>query len=637
MNSSENLLAGLNPPQREAAEHIDGALLLFAGAGSGKTRTLTYRIAHMILQGISPFNILAITFTNKAAREMRERVHEIAEGGQNVWVSTFHSLCVRILRREIERLEMDSRFTIYDTDDSERLIKDCIKELNVNDKQYPARSMAAAISGFKNELLTPYDVRRDSAGDFRRQVICDIYTLYQKKLRLNNALDFDDLIFETVNLFRRHEDDVLARYQERFQYILVDEYQDTNTAQYMLVRLLAERHGNLCVVGDDDQSIYGWRGADIRNILEFEKDYPDARVIKLEQNYRSTQTILDAANAVIGNNIGRKQKRLWTENGRGHSIVYHKARTDIEEGQFVAETILSAHRRGAALKNFAVLYRTNAQSRVVEDTFVRRGIPYRLLGGVRFYERREIKDILAYLKFLNNPNDTVALMRIINVPRRGIGAVTIEKVMAHAEATEISFFAALNELEHISGLGKRAEKLEAFRDLMQKLIDTALSETAFEVVKQVIASTGYVAELEQDDAEETLDRINNIEEFLSKAAGFDGSLPEFLDEVALVADVDGYNENDDTVVLMTLHSSKGLEFKNVFIIGFEEGLFPSYMSITSGDRDKMEEERRLCYVGITRAKESLVLTGAVARMYHGETVCNSSSRFLREIPKEYRI
>lgn len=628
-----NLLDQLNPVQREAAAHTDGPLLLFAGAGSGKTRTLTYRIAYIIMKGVSPFNVLAITFTNKAAREMRERVDVIAEGGQNVWVSTFHSLCVRILRREIEKLGFDSRFAIYDTDDSARLLKDCIKELNINDKQYPLRSMAAAISGFKNELVTPADAEREYATDFRRKIVCDIYTLYQKKLRLNNALDFDDLIFDTVQLFTKHED-VLARYQRWFQYIMVDEYQDTNTVQYLLVKLLAEQHKNLCVVGDDDQSIYGWRGADIRNILEFEKDYPNARVIKLEQNYRSTQTILDAANAVIRNNYDRKQKRLWTENSRGAGILYHKAQSDTEEGIFIAEKILSERRNGAALRDFAVLYRTNAQSRVVEDSFVKRGVPYRLLGGVRFYERREIKDVLAYLKFLYNPYDTVALMRIINVPRRGIGATTVERVTAYATDRGISFYRALSELEKISGLGARASRLEAFRNLMNELIETTLNGTAAEVVRQVITATGYTDELAEENTDEARDRINNIEEFLSKAVAFNGTLADFLDEVALVADVDGYNENDDAVVMMTLHSSKGLEFKNVFITGFEDGMFPSYLSITSDDRDSMEEERRLCYVGITRAKERLVLTGAASRMYRGEVVFHSPSRFLKEIPKE---
>jgi DNA helicase-2/ATP-dependent DNA helicase PcrA len=630
----------LNPMQKQAVLQTEGPLLIFAGAGSGKTRVLTYRIAHLIELGVDPYNIIAITFTNKAAREMRERVNNITPLGEAVWVSTFHSTCVKLLRREINKMGYDSGFSIYDTQDSERLLKQCIKEANLDDKQYPPRSVSAAISNYKNELIPPSAASRQAAGDFRESNIANLYEAYQGKLRSCNALDFDDIIFRTVELFSTLPD-VLEKYQRRFQYVLVDEYQDTNTAQYQLITQLAGGSWNLCVVGDDDQSIYGWRGANIKNILRFEKDFPEAQVVKLEQNYRSTQTILNAANAVISHNFNRSAKKLWTENGGGQKIRLCKCYNDGEEGVFVAETVRRMTRDGnAKLNDFAVLYRNNAQSRAIEDQLVYKGVPYRLFGGVRFYERAEVKDLLAYLKAVHNPADDVAFTRIINVPKRGIGAATITKVQTFAGETGMPFYAALREAEQIPGLKTKVKSLRPFADFMDDCAHYAKTATVVEVVQKVMEETNFLDSL-NDGTPEGEGRVENAREVLSKAAQFcegrqeDKSLGAFLEEVALVADVDNYEEEADSVTLMTLHSAKGLEFNCVFIVGFEENLFPSVRSALSDDPDDLEEERRLCYVGFTRARKDLFISHAVSRMQYGQTAYNAPSRFIKEIPKEY--
>ncbi len=631
------LLDDLNPMQRQAASQTEGPLLILAGAGSGKTRVLVHRIAHLMQQGVAPFHILAITFTNKAAKEMRERVDALVPQGGQVWVSTFHALCARLLRQDIKHLGYDSHFTIYDADDSERVIKRCIKALNINDKQFPPKSVAAAISGFKNELYTPSDVAADYSGDYRIMEINKIYKLYQKQLKDNNGLDFDDMIMLTIKLLTDFPE-VLEKYQNRFRYIMVDEYQDTNTAQYTLVKLLAKKHGNLCVVGDDDQSIYGWRGANIRNILDFERDNKNAKLIKLEQNYRSTQTILDAANTVISYNRNRKVKNLWTDKAGGTPIYVYKANYDYEEAHFVAEQIKTRAEAGASFKDFAVLYRTNAQSRSIEEQLISKNLPYRIFGGVRFYDRKEIKDILAYLRVINNPLDSVSLLRIINVPRRGIGEASVDKVAEYATAMDMSFFDALKDLDAIPGLGARQKKLVEFRALLQSFIEFAKTHTVTEVMNEILEQINIVGELMLEGTDEAMGRIENIQELLSKAAEFeavseDKQLTAFLEELALVADIDQYAETEDTVSLMTLHSAKGLEFPCVFMVGMEEGIFPSYRSITSGDIKDLEEERRICYVGITRAKETLYVTAAASRRQHGQVVYNKPSRFLEEMPE----
>ncbi len=631
-----SLLDNLNNMQREAVNCTEGPLLLLAGAGSGKTRVLTVRIAHLIENGVSPYNILALTFTNKAAKEMRERVNALIKNGESVWVSTFHSTCVRILRSEIENLSFDKRFTIYDADDSERLLRKCIKELNVSDKQFPLKSVQAAIGTFKDSLLSPEAAISVFGADFRQLQMAKIYLLYQKKLKENNALDFDDIIFFTVKLFREFAN-VLEKYQERFKYLLVDEYQDTSTAQYELVRLLSSKYKNICVVGDDDQSIYGWRGANIGNILGFEKDFKGAHVIKLEQNYRSSQTILNTANAVIANNISRKHKKLWTENEKGCGLTFFKAGSDREEAQYITEVVESGVSKGGKYSDYAVLYRNNAISRAVEEQLVLKGIPYRLFGGVRFYDRKEIKDILSYLKFLYNPYDSVALLRIINVPKRGIGDTSVEKVAAYASANDISFFDALNELEHVSGLGSRAKNISDFVVLIKEFMEYAKTHTIVDLINKVLEDTKYLEELKEGDDIIEGNRIDNIGEFIAKAAEFEKSVDEptleaFLEEVSLVSDLDNLTEDDNAVMLMTMHSSKGLEFPTVFVVGFEEGIFPSYRSVTSGNLKDLEEERRLCYVAITRARERLYLTAAKSRTQHGQIVYNAPSRFLKEMP-----
>lgn len=637
-----NIYSTLNPPQQEAVFHTEGPLLILAGAGSGKTRVLTHRIAYLIDEkGVNPWNILAITFTNKAASEMRERVDKIVGfGSESIWVSTFHSTCVRILRRHIDRLGFDNRFAIYDTDDQKTLMKEVCRRMNIDTKIYKERSLLAQISHAKDELITPDEMELNAGSDFNKKKVAAVYREYQASLRKNNALDFDDLIVKTVELFQNCGD-VLESYQERFKYIMVDEYQDTNTAQFELIRLLALKYQNLCVVGDDDQSIYKFRGANIYNILNFEHHFPDATVIKLEQNYRSTQNILDAANAVIANNQGRKEKRLWTDNGAGDKITFEQLDTAAEEADFVARDIARRVRKGEyQYKDCAILYRTNAQSRLFEERFITANIPYKIFGGVNFYARKEVKDLLAYLKTIDNGQDDLAVRRIINIPKRGIGAASINKVALYAQEQEISFYDALCVAEQVPGLGKAAAKIRPFVLFIQSMKAKAKLLSVADLLQEVIETTGYVRELEAEGTDEAEARIENIDELISKAVDYaEGeeapTLNGFLENVALVADIDSFDENSDYVVLMTLHSAKGLEFPNVYLAGLEDGLFPSYMSITSDNSQaEIEEERRLAYVGITRAKKNLTITSARVRMVRGQTQYGKVSRFVREIPPE---
>ena len=631
----------LNDKQNQAVLQTEGPLLILAGAGSGKTRVLTHRIAHMIEEnGINPWNIMAITFTNKAAGEMRERVDSIVGfGSDSIWVSTFHSTCVRILRRYIDRLGYDHNFTIYDMDDQKTIMREICKKLEVDTKQLKERSIMSMISSAKDELISPTEYELKAMGDYTKRKIAQIYKEYQGTLRKNNALDFDDLIVKTVELFKACPD-VLASYQDRFRYIMVDEYQDTNTAQFEFIRLLAGKYRNLCVVGDDDQSIYKFRGANIRNILDFESVYPDACVIKLEQNYRSTQNVLNAANAVIRNNQGRKDKSLWTVQPAGNKIHFRQFDTAQEEAEGVADDIFRKKKEGIAdYRDCAVLYRTNAQSRTLEERFVIDSIPYNVVGGVNFYSRREIKDILAYLKTIDNGKDDVAVKRIINIPKRGIGATTIQRVQEYAEGRNISFFEALQEASQIMTIGKSYVKLEPFVSMIQVFRSKAEFLGIEELIRDILENTGYVKELEESDDEEAADRIENIEELISKGVSYSESveqpnLSQFLEEVALVADIDRVDGDDNRVMLMTLHSAKGLEFPNVYLTGMEDGVFPSYMTINAGDPMEVEEERRLAYVGITRAKEDLTIYCAKSRMIHGETQYNPVSRFVKEIPEE---
>ncbi len=635
-----NSLEGMNPQQQEAVECTEGPLLILAGAGSGKTRVLTHRIAYLIEErGVKPWNIMAITFTNKAAQEMRERVDRIVEfGSESVWVSTFHSSCVRILRRYIDRLGFDNRFTIYDTEDSKTVMKEILRRLNLDPKIYKERSLLAKISAAKNEMLSP-DAYEQNISRWEDKRVAEVYRAYQEQLKKNNALDFDDLLVKTVELFRSCPE-VLDYYQEKFRYIMVDEYQDTNTVQFQFVSLLASRYRNLCVVGDDDQSIYKFRGANIGNILDFEKVFPDAKVIKLEQNYRSTQNILDAANEVIRHNLGRKEKRLWTENGAGDKVNFRQFQSGFEEAEYVAGEIGRKVRTGEAhYRDFAVLYRTNAQSRLFEEKFLLANIPYKIVGGVNFYGRKEIKDLLAYMKTVDNSLDDLAVQRIINVPKRGIGAATIGKVEAYAAEQEIHFYDALLEADYVPGLGRAAAKIRPFTLFIQSLRSQLEYLSVKELLEKIIEETGYVRDLEAEDTDEARARIENIDELISKTADYDSSAAEpslsgFLQEVALVADIDSVDENSDYVLLMTLHSAKGLEFNEVYMAGMEDGLFPSYMTITGGDASELEEERRLCYVGITRARKRLTLTAARQRMIRGETQYSKTSRFVREIPRE---
>lgn len=637
-----SLLDALNEPQRQAVMATDGPLLILAGAGSGKTRVLTHRTAYLIEEcGVNPYNIMAITFTNKAAGEMRERIDQmVGYGSESIWVCTFHSTCVRILRRYIDRLGFGTNFTIYDSDDQKTLMKDICKRLEIDTKMYKEKMFLSAISSAKDELIDPIEFETRAAGDYVKRKQAQVYREYQQALKQNNALDFDDLIMKTVELFKLDKE-VLASYQDRFRYIMVDEYQDTNTAQFELIRLLALKYQNLCVVGDDDQSIYKFRGANIYNILNFEHHFPDATVIKLEQNYRSTQNILDAANAVIANNQGRKEKRLWTDNGAGDKITFEQLDTAAEEADFVARDIVRRVRKGEyQYKDCAILYRTNAQSRLFEERFITANIPYKIFGGVNFYARKEVKDLLAYLKTIDNGQDDLAVRRIINIPKRGIGAASINKVALYAQEQEISFYDALCVAEQVPGLGKAAAKIRPFVLFIQSMKAKAKLLSVADLLQEVIETTGYVRELEAEGTDEAEARIENIDELISKAVDYaEGeeapTLNGFLENVALVADIDSFDENSDYVVLMTLHSAKGLEFPNVYLAGLEDGLFPSYMSITSDNSQaEIEEERRLAYVGITRAKKNLTITSARVRMVRGQTQYGKVSRFVREIPPE---
>ena len=637
-----SLLDALNEPQRQAVMATDGPLLILAGAGSGKTRVLTHRTAYLIEEcGVNPYNIMAITFTNKAAGEMRERIDQmVGYGSESIWVCTFHSTCVRILRRYIDRLGFGTNFTIYDSDDQKTLMKDICKRLEIDTKMYKEKMFLSAISSAKDELIDPIEFETRAAGDYVKRKQAQVYREYQQALKQNNALDFDDLIMKTVELFKLDKE-VLASYQDRFRYIMVDEYQDTNTAQFELIRLLALKYQNLCVVGDDDQSIYKFRGANIYNILNFEHHFPDATVIKLEQNYRSTQNILDAANAVIANNQGRKEKRLWTDNGAGDKITFEQLDTAAEEADFVARDIARRVRKGEyQYKDCAILYRTNAQSRLFEERFITANIPYKIFGGVNFYARKEVKDLLAYLKTIDNGQDDLAVRRIINIPKRGIGAASINKVALYAQEQEISFYDALCVAEQVPGLGKAAAKIRPFVLFIQSMKAKAKLLSVADLLQEVIETTGYVRELEAEGTDEAEARIENIDELISKAVDYaEGeeapTLNGFLENVALVADIDSFDENSDYVVLMTLHSAKGLEFPNVYLAGLEDGLFPSYMSITSDNSQaEIEEERRLAYVGITRAKKNLTITSARVRMVRGQTQHGKVSRFVREIPPE---
>ena len=631
----------LNKEQKEAVLHTEGPLLLLAGAGSGKTRVLTHRVAYLIDElGVNPWNILAITFTNKAAQEMRERVDQIAGfGADQVWVATFHATCMRILRRHIDRLGYDTNFTIYDTDDQKTVIKQVCKRLNIDTKMYKERTLLSEISSAKDELVDVRVFEVKSVGDYRKSVTAKVYREYQDTLKKSNALDFDDIIVKTVELFKSCPE-VLYNYQERFRYIMVDEYQDTNTAQFELIRLLADGYRNLCVVGDDDQSIYKFRGANIRNILDFEKVYPDAKVIKLEQNYRSTQNILDAANAVIRNNRGRKEKALWTEKGAGSRIHFRQFDNAYEEAEYIADDISDkVNKNGVAYADCAVLYRTNAQSRLLEERMVVEGIPYHVVGGVNFYARQEIRDILAYLKTIDNGRDEVALRRIINVPKRSIGAASLEKVADYAQMKDITLFDALCEADQIRGLGRAEAKIRGFVNLIEVLRSGLSSYTLPDLIKSLLERIDYAEYLRDQDEESAEDRLGNVDELITKAAVYEEthdepSLSEFLEEIMLVADIDNVEDGDNRVLLMTLHSAKGLEFPVVYLAGMEDGLFPGFMTIASDDPLEIEEERRLAYVGITRAKEDLTLTCARSRMLRGETQYNPVSRFVREIPKE---
>lgn len=634
----------LNEQQKKGVFTTQGPVLILAGAGSGKTSVLTRRIAYLIENtGVNPWNIMAITFTNKAAGEMRQRVDDIVGyGSESIWVATFHSTCVRILRRHIDRLGYDTSFTIYDTDDQKSVMKEVCKKLDIDTKQLKEKTILGAISSAKDNLISPLDYEMSAMGDFNKRKIANAYKEYQMLLKKNNALDFDDIIVKTVELFKACPE-VLENYQNRFLYIMVDEYQDTNTAQFELIRLLAQRNRNLCVVGDDDQSIYKFRGANIRNILDFEKVYPDAEVIKLEQNYRSTQNILDAANNVIHNNIGRKDKALWTDRGSGNRIHFRPFDNAYDEAEYIASDIKSKKYQGTSdYGQCAVLYRTNAQSRLLEESFISEGIPYDVVGGVNFYARKEIKDLLAYLKTIDNGKDDLAVKRIINVPRRGIGAASVNKVQDFADHMGISFFEAMQRIDEITSIGKAGEKLRNFA-LMIMMFRTKLQHGTLEdLITDVIEMTQYTKELEESDDDDAEDRLQNIDELISKVVSFEqereelgeeASLSAFLEEVALVADIDGVDKDDNKVLLMTLHSAKGLEFSQVYLAGMEDGVFPSYMTITSDDPTEIEEERRLAYVGITRAKDDLTITYAKQRMLRGETQYNPISRFIKEIPE----
>lgn len=641
----------LNPEQRRAVEHDRGPMLILAGAGSGKTRVLTHRIAYLIDErNVNPYQIMALTFTNKAAKEMRERVDKIVGyGAENIWVSTFHSTCVRILRRFIETLGYDRNFTIYDSDDQKTLMREVLKFLQIDTKQTKERVFLSAISSAKDEGISPEEYELSALGDYNKMKIANVYKEYQRRLRTNNALDFDDLIMKTVELFQTNTE-ALNYYRNRFRYIMVDEYQDTNTIQFKLIRLLAhsvneynEVEHNLCVVGDDDQSIYKFRGANIRNILDFEKEYNDAVVIKLEQNYRSTKNILNAANEVIHNNLGRKDKSLWTDNEDGEHVSFCQYETDFEEASQVVDSIKTLNdQEGISYNNFAILYRTNAQSRVFEEKMIQRSVPYKIIGSINFYQRKEIKDLLAYLKTIDNGLDGIAVKRIINVPKRGIGLTTLDRVEDYSIKNNMSFYDALRHAENIPGLGRTSSKITSFVSFIET-VKSKLSSDSFtlkDLIEEILEGTGYLKELEEGDDESAEDRIGNINELINKIVTYEVEATEpptlsgFLEEVALVADIDSLEEDSNHVVLMTLHSAKGLEFPYVYLCGMEDGIFPSYMSINSDNPDlEIEEERRLCYVGITRAMKQLHLSAARQRMLRGETQFNRPSRFINEIPR----
>lgn len=645
-----NLYTSLNKEQLEAVQHNEGPLLILAGAGSGKTRVLTHRIAYLMDEiEVNPWNILALTFTNKAATEMRERVDSlIGYGSENIWVSTFHSTCVRILRRHIEHLGYTTNFTIYDADDQKVLMREIIKYLGLDPKKFKEKTLLNKISAAKNEYIGPEEYSLAAGGDFMYKKYAAVYTEYQNRLIQNNALDFDDLLFKTVELFQNNKE-VLQYYQNRFKYIMVDEYQDTNTVQFKLLHLLASTENpegqivhNLCVVGDDDQSIYRFRGANIYNILNFEKEYPDTKVIRLEQNYRSTQTILDAANEVIANNTERKAKRLWTENAKGDALTFTQFDSAYEEAENIAAQIADACENSTKNYNeFAILYRTNAQSRILEEKLIQRNVPYKLVGGVNFYQRKEIKDLLAYLRTINNGKDDISVKRIINVPKRGIGLTTVDRLMDYAITNGVSFYNACLHAEQIPGIGRGAAKVSPFVSLIEILKGKIQKEdySISDLFDELLEATGYVAELEAEDTPDAKARIENIEELRNKIVTFEEesentpSLNEFLEEVSLVADIDRLDADANVVTLMTLHSAKGLEFPYVFLCGMEDGIFPSYMSIMSDDPMDIEEERRLCYVGITRAMKNLALTCARQRMQNGEMRFNKPSRFVHEIPR----
>ncbi|MGG3561985.1 DNA helicase PcrA [Neobacillus rhizosphaerae] len=638
---TDKLLNGLNPEQQNAVKATDGPLLLMAGAGSGKTRVLTHRIAYLIVEKrVNPYNILAITFTNKAAREMKERIGKMMGGAADeIWISTFHSMCVRILRRDIDRMGFNRNFTILDTTDQQSVVKGILKEKNIDPKKFDPRAILGSISSAKNELIDPEEFKK-TAGGYFEQVVSDVYEEYQKRLRKNQALDFDDLIMMTIQLFTRVPE-VLEFYQRKFQYIHVDEYQDTNRAQYMLVKLLANRFKNLCVVGDSDQSIYKWRGADIANILSFEKDYPNATVILLEQNYRSTKRILLAANKVIENNMNRRAKNLWTENPEGNKLVYYRADSEQGEAQFVAGKIKELTRdQKYKLSDIAVLYRTNAQSRVMEEVLLKSTIEYSIVGGIKFYDRKEIKDMLAYLRLISNPDDDISLQRVINVPKRGIGSTSLDKIADFAAMHDLSLYQALDSIELIGLSPKTTKAAREFRDLIRNYTNMQEFLSVTELVEEVLEKTGYREMLKAEKSLEAQSRLENLEELLSVTKNFedsseDKSLVAFLTDLALVADIDSLDDDGekvDSITLMTLHSAKGLEFPVVFLIGLEEGVFPHSRSLM--EEAEMEEERRLAYVGITRAEQSLFITNAQMRTLFGRTNMNPASRFIAEIPED---
>ena len=636
MNS---LLTGLNKEQQQAVQHTEGPLLILAGAGSGKTKVLTVRIAHLLAQGVNPYEILAITFTNKAAKEMKSRVEGlVGDVANRIWLSTFHSFCAKFLRFELDNfLGYNSNFTIYDTSDSQAVIKAALKALNLDDKYYPVGAMIAAISDAKNKLLFASDFRKQ-ARDFYQQKVADVYEYYERELRKNNALDFDDLLLVAVKLLQSNEA-VLDKYSKRFRYVMIDEYQDTNHAQYLLAKLLASHWKNIAVVGDADQSIYAWRGADIQNILDFEKDYPNCTSIKLEQNYRSTKIILDAANAVIENNEGRPKKNLWTDKTEGAKIQHFTAQSEHEEAAFIGDTIAKKHDiHGVPYGDMAILYRTNAQSRVLEEALIKRALPYTMVGGTKFYDRKEIKDVLAYLRVLYNPFDDLSLLRIINVPKRSIGATTVAKLQDYARANGTSLFMTLTQLHLVDTIkGKTKEKLEEFGILIFTLVAEMEDKTVLDILEAILDRTGYLAQLEESTDPQDQARAENIGELLSVAKDFQdtnstGTVEDFLEQVALVNDVDSFEQEESKVTLMTLHAAKGLEFPIVFLGGLEEGLFPH--SRTLMNPEEIEEERRLAYVGITRAEKELYISNATTRTVFGRTSSYLPSRFIDEIPEE---